>query len=116
MVTMFNHDVLPAVPSQGSVGVSGDLTPLAHVAAAMMGEGRIIATGQLMPASVALAAHGMAPLKLRSTAGLAPLHGTQASTALALSAAIHARQALDPVVRNGVLTNEAGLGSGPTLQ
>src|SRR3546814_15594265 len=77
MVTMFNHDLLPAVPSQGSVGASGDLTPLAHVAAAMMGEGRIIASGQLMPASAALAAHGIAPLKLRPKEGLALLNRSE---------------------------------------
>ena len=65
MVEMFNRDLLPVIPSQGSVGASGDLTPLAHVAAAMIGEGLISTAGQIMPAAEALASAEMTLLELQ---------------------------------------------------
>lgn len=111
MVAMFNHDLLPAIPSQGSVGASGDLTPLAHVAAAMMGEGQILMGGRLMPAGDALAAHDIAPIRFQPKEGLALLNGTQVSTALALSAAFDARRAFDTAIVIGAMTTEAVLGS-----
>lgn len=111
MVDMFNRDLLPVIPSQGSVGASGDLTPLAHIAAAMIGEGRISAAGDVLPARDALVHAGMVPLDLEAKEGLAMLNGTQVSTALALGAAIDVRQALDTAVIAGALTTEAVLGS-----
>jgi len=111
MVEMFNRDLLPVIPSQGSVGASGDLTPLAHVAAALIGEGTISASGKFMSAAEALSSAGLPPLELQPKEGLALLNGTQVSTALALAGAIEARQALDTAVMVGALSTEAVLGS-----
>ena len=111
MIEMFNRDLLPVIPSQGSVGASGDLTPLAHVAAAMIGEGMISVAGEAVPAAQALAAAGLEALELQPKEGLAMLNGTQVSTALAMAGAIEARQALDSAVVIGALTTEAVLGS-----
>jgi histidine ammonia-lyase len=111
MVEMFNRDLLPVIPSQGSVGASGDLTPLAHVAAAMIGEGNVSFAGKVLPASEALSAAGMKPLEFQPKEGLALLNGTQVSTALALVGAIEARQALDSAIIVGALSTEALLGS-----
>lgn len=111
MIEMFNRDLLPVIPSQGSVGASGDLTPLAHVAAAMIGEGKISVGGEAVPAADALASAGLDALDLQPKEGLAMLNGTQVSTALALAGAIEARRALDSAVIIGALTTEAVLGS-----
>ena len=111
MIEMFNRGLLPVIPSQGSVGASGDLTPLAHVAAAMIGEGMINVAGEVMPAADALASAGLTSLELQPKEGLAMLNGTQVSTALALTGTIEARQALDSAIIIGALTTEALLGS-----
>ena len=111
MVEMVNRDLLPVIPAQGSVGASGDLTPLAHVAAAMIGEGAISVAGEAVPAPEALASAGLEALELQPKEGLAMLNGTQVSTALALAGAIDARRALDSAVIVGALTTEAVLGS-----
>ncbi|MGI9523402.1 MAG: aromatic amino acid lyase, partial [Hyphomicrobiaceae bacterium] len=111
MIEMFNRDLLPVIPSQGSVGASGDLTPLAHIAAAMIGEGKICAAGNVLAASEALEAAGLLPLELQPKEGLAMLNGTQVSTALALGGVFEARRALDTAVVIGALTTEAVLGS-----
>jgi len=111
MVEMVNRDLLPVIPSQGSVGASGDLTPLAHVAAALIGEGHISVAGEAVPAAKALTDAGLEPLVLQPKEGLAMLNGTQVSTALAMGAAIEARQALDTAIAIGALTTEAVLGS-----
>lgn len=111
MADMFNRDLLPVIPSQGSVGASGDLTPLAHVAAAMIGEGHVHVAGEAVPAAKAMSDAGLKPLQLQPKEGLAMLNGTQVSTALAMGAAIEARQALDTAIAVGALTTEAVLGS-----
>ncbi len=111
MIEMFNRGILPVVPSQGSVGASGDLTPLAHVAAAMIGESRVTVGGRSLPSAVALADAGLEPLTLQPKEGMALLNGTQVSTALALSALLRARQSLDTAVIVGALATEAVLGS-----
>lgn len=111
LIEMFNRDLLPMIPSQGSVGASGDLTPLAHLAGAMIGEGSISVAGEVLPAMEALAAAGLTPLTLEPKEGLALLNGTQVSTALALAGAVEARQAFDSAVIVGALTTEALLGS-----
>jgi histidine ammonia-lyase len=111
MIEMFNRNLLPVIPSQGSVGASGDLTPLAHVAAAMIGDGMISVAGEALPAAEALASAGLEPLELQAKEGLAMLNGTQVSTALAMSGAIEARQALNSAIIIGALTTEAVLGS-----
>jgi histidine ammonia-lyase len=82
---MLAKGLTPVVPSQGSVGASGDLAPLSHMAAAMIGVGAIEVDGQTLPAADALAQAGLAPLDLGPKEGLALLNGTQFSTANALA-------------------------------
>ncbi len=105
------RDVLPVVPGQGSVGASGDLAPLAHVAAALIGVGDADASGRRMPAAAALAAAGVAAVELQAKEGLALLNGTQVSTALALRALIGAEDVLAASLAAGALSIEAALGS-----
>ena len=83
--TMLDRDLTPVVPCQGSVGASGDLAPLAHMAAALLGVGRILVEGRMLPAGEALATAGLEPLTLGPKEGLALLNGTQFSTAYALA-------------------------------
>lgn len=83
---MLNKDITPVVPVQGSVGASGDLAPLAHFAATLMGEGQAILNDQIMPAKDALAIKGLAPVTLGPKEGLGLINGTQFSTACALAA------------------------------
>ncbi len=82
LVAMLARRIHPVVPSRGSVGASGDLAPLAHLALALIGEGEVFgqdqARGKRMPSSEALAAAGLAPLRLQAKEGLALLNGTQA--------------------------------------
>ncbi|MFT3761467.1 MAG: aromatic amino acid ammonia-lyase [Pseudoxanthomonas sp.] len=77
------HDVLPLIPAEGSVGASGDLTPLSYVAAALCGEREVLHEGVRKPAAAALAAIGMQPLTLRPKEGLAIMNGTAVMTGLA---------------------------------
>ncbi|MFG6446716.1 histidine ammonia-lyase [Roseateles sp. BYS180W] len=83
LVHLLQHDVLPLIPSEGSVGASGDLTPLSYVAAVLCGEREVLWRGERMPAAQALRASGMQPLKLRPKEGLAIMNGTAVMTALA---------------------------------
>src|SRR5438876_773563 len=85
LLKLLNTGVVPVVPSQGSVGASGDLAPLAHLAGVLIGEGEAHADGRTMPAKEALTHAGIAPLRLAAKEGLALLNGTQASTALSLA-------------------------------
>jgi histidine ammonia-lyase len=83
LVAMLNADVLPLVPEQGSVGASGDLAPLSHLALALMGEGDVVtAGGARCAAAEALERAGLAPFRLAPKEGLAFINGTQAQTAL----------------------------------
>ena len=77
------HDILPLIPAEGSVGASGDLTPLSYVAAVLCGEREVWHQGKVKPAADALAAHGLGPLTLRPKEGLAIMNGTAVMTALA---------------------------------
>ncbi|MEO1775031.1 MAG: histidine ammonia-lyase [Pseudomonadota bacterium] len=81
---MLAKDVTPVIPSQGSVGASGDLAPLAHMAASMIGEGEALYDGQRLPSAEALARAGLSPVTLGPKEGLALINGTQFSTACAL--------------------------------
>jgi len=82
LLAVFNAGLLPWVPSQGSVGASGDLAPLAHMTLALIGEGEFWVDGQRRPAHAALSAAGIAPLALAAKEGLALINGTQAMAAL----------------------------------
>jgi histidine ammonia-lyase len=78
LVAMLHHRIHPVVPSRGSVGASGDLAPLAHLALALIGEGEVFTDGKRVPAATALAGAGLSPLRLQAKEGLALLNGTQA--------------------------------------
>src|SRR5438552_3391800 len=87
---MLAADVLPVVPEQGSVGASRDLAPLAHLALALMGEGRVRRRGRVLPARRALADAGLAPVALAAKEGLALVNGVQMSVAVGGLALAHA--------------------------
>ena len=76
IVDLLNNHITPVVPEFGSLGCSGDLAPLAHCALALMGEGSVWSAGELVPAAVALRAHGLAPIEFAEKEGLALLNGT----------------------------------------
>jgi len=90
LLAMLEHDLLPAVPEQGSVGASGDLAPLAHVALAAIGEGEMIGLRGVIPARRALAAAGLQPPTLAAKEGLALVNGTQFGAAIATLALLRA--------------------------
>ena len=83
MVRLLHADLLPRIPSEGSVGASGDLTPLSYLAAVLCGEGEVWREGAAAPAAMALAEAGIAPLRLRPKEALAIMNGTAVMTALA---------------------------------
>ena len=111
LLRLQDADALPVVPSQGSVGASGDLAPLAHLTAALLGVGQMRVRGRLMPASEALAQIGLAPLELGPKEGLAMINGTQVSTALALAALFDAETAFGAALLAGALSVDAAAGS-----
>lgn len=109
--TMLAHGLTPVVPSQGSVGASGDLAPLSHMAAAMIGVGAIEVGGQTLPAAEALVKSGLVPLELGPKEGLALLNGTQFSTANALAGLFRAETLFQSALITGALSTEAAKGS-----
>jgi histidine ammonia-lyase len=111
LCTMINHNICPRIPSRGSVGASGDLAPLAHMAGALIGEGEVRVNGSLVPAAAALRDAGLKPIKLAPKEGLALLNGTQVSTALALAAAFRTENLLAAVVMAGAMSSDAIKGS-----
>jgi histidine ammonia-lyase len=108
---MIARDLIPVVPSQGSVGASGDLAPLAHMTAAMIGVGEIDTPAGRMPADAALRKHDLEPLKLGPKEGLALLNGTQFSTALALAALFETEVLFQSALVTGALATDAAKGS-----
>jgi histidine ammonia-lyase len=111
LITLLNRRIHPVIPSRGSVGASGDLAPLAHLALALIGEGMVDFEGTRVPAAFALLRAGVAPLTLEAKEGLALLNGTQAITAvgaLALARALRVAQLSDLA---GAMTLEALLGT-----
>jgi len=108
---LLDQDAMPLIPAQGSVGASGDLAPLAHLIAAMMGEGRIDVVGDILPAKDALKKLGMKPLELGPKEGLALINGTQASTAIALDALFMAERVFGAALGAGALSVDALKGS-----
>jgi histidine ammonia-lyase len=109
--TMLARDLVPVVPAQGSVGASGDLAPLAHMTAAMIGVGAILVDGQPVPAAAALAGAGLAPVVLGAKEGLALLNGTQFSTANALAGLFEAERLFRTALVTGALATDAARGS-----
>jgi histidine ammonia-lyase len=108
---MLAHGLLPVAPSQGSVGASGDLAPLAHMAAAMIGVGEMDTPHGRVPAAEALRRAGLAPLELGPKEGLALLNGTQLSTAYALVGLFAAHDLLHAGLITGALSTDAAKGS-----
>ena len=101
----------PVVPCQGSVGASGDLAPLAHMAATMIGVGFFCVDGVEVPAARALSEAGLSPLVLGAKEGLALLNGTQFSTAYALAALFETERLLGSALITGALSTDAARGS-----
>lgn len=108
---MIDRHLIPVIPAQGSVGASGDLAPLSHMAAAMIGEGEIFVDGARVPAAIALADAGLEPLVLGPKEGLALLNGTQFSTAYALAGLFEAERLYGSALVTGILSTEAAKGS-----
>ncbi len=108
---MLAKGVMPVVPTQGSVGASGDLAPLAHVAAVMIGEGEAEVEGAQLPGAAALAKVGLAPVVLGAKEGLALINGTQFSTAFALAGLFEAWQLAATGLVTGALSTDAAMGS-----
>ena len=108
---MIEARIYPLVPIQGSVGASGDLAPLAHMAAVMIGEGFVLRDGGAQPAAPALEAAGIAPIALGAKEGLALINGTQFSTAWALAGVIEAHNLARAALLTGALSVDAAMAS-----
>jgi histidine ammonia-lyase len=108
---LLDRNAMPVIPAQGSVGASGDLAPLAHMTAALMGYGSIDVAGVTMPAHVALQQIGMEELQLGPKEGLALINGTQMSTAVALDALFSGERVFAAAIAAGALSVDALKGS-----
>ncbi len=104
-------DLLPVIPSQGSVGASGDLAPLAHLGAALIGEGAVVLGGERMDAAQAHGRLGLEPLVLGPKEGLALINGTQASTAIALDTLFTVERVFEAALVAGALSTDAFKGT-----
>jgi len=108
---MLERDVIPVIPGQGSVGASGDLAPLAHMAAVMIGEGFAEFEGRHLPGAAALKAAGLDAIELGPKEGLALINGTQVSTALALTALFDSHALAQNALATGALSVDAAMAS-----
>lgn len=111
LLAFLEHDVVPVIPGKGSVGASGDLAPLAHLAAALIGLGDVFFAGERLPARALLERLRIEPLVLGAKEGLALLNGTQVSTALAVAGLVGTEDLLAASTIAGALSTEAALGS-----
>jgi histidine ammonia-lyase len=111
LAQMLARDLLPVIPGQGSVGASGDLAPLAHLAAVLIGEGDALFDGTVMPGAAALARAGLAPVVLGPKEGLALLNGTQVSTALALAGLFAIEECFASALVTGAMSVDAAAGA-----
>ncbi len=111
LIRLLDSGWLPVVPSQGSVGASGDLAPLAHLAATLLGEGRLRRGDRVLPAAEGLAEAGLTVMELAPKEGLALINGTQVSTALALRGLFAAENVLAAAVVAGALSIDAAQAS-----
>lgn len=108
---LVNSNIYPCIPEKGSVGASGDLAPLAHMAGVLIGVGEARVNGTVVPAQIALQQAGIEPLVLGPKEGLALLNGTQVSTALALAAAFRTENVLSAALAAGAMSSDAIKGS-----
>ncbi len=113
---MLAKGVTPVIPEQGSVGASGDLAPLAHMTAVMIGHGEAMVAGQIQSAAQAFADAGISPISLGAKEGLALINGTQFSTAYALAGLFLAWQAAREALVISALTTDAIMGSTAPLE
>ncbi|WP_119461044.1 histidine ammonia-lyase [Rhodospirillaceae bacterium SYSU D60014] len=111
LVALVNAGAYPLIPSKGSVGASGDLAPLAHLSAALIGVGEMRVGGRVLPAREGLAQAGLEPVALAAKEGLALLNGTQVSTALAAAGLFAAADVFAAALAAGALSVDAALGS-----
>ena len=111
LIALVDADVLPCIPSKGSVGASGDLAPLAHMSCVLLGVGEARCNGEILSAEAALSRAGLSPLTLGPKEGLALLNGTQCSTALALTGLFAAEDAFAAGLAAGALSVDALKGS-----
>jgi histidine ammonia-lyase len=111
MVEMLNRDLVPVVPEQGSLGASGDLAPLAHLALPLLGGGEVLVEGEPTPASQALRTAGLEPITLRAKEGIALVNGTQGMLAVGILAASRAERLVRTADVTAAMSVEAALGS-----
>ena len=111
LLKLLNANVLPRIPAKGSVGASGDLAPLAHMAAVLLGVGEVMVDGRPLPATEGLACVGLQPMTLAAKEGLALLNGTQASTAIALVNMFAIEDLYQTALISGALSVDAAEGS-----
>lgn len=111
LVGMLNADLLPVVPTQGSLGASGDLAPLAHMVSPLLGRGKVLCDGRVEPARSALERHGLSPIKLGVKEGLALINGTQLMCGYATALLVRARRLLKHADIIAAMTLEAIQGS-----
>jgi histidine ammonia-lyase len=111
LLALLEHEVYPIIPAQGSVGASGDLAPLAHLSAVLLGLGQVRVRGATLPACDGLRIAGLQPLKLRAKEGLALINGTQVSTALALAGLFGTEDVFAAAVVAGAMSVDALKGS-----
>ncbi|HMP18261.1 MAG TPA: histidine ammonia-lyase, partial [Gemmatales bacterium] len=110
-LNLFNHGIYPVIPEKGSVGASGDLAPLAHLAAVLIGEGEAQYRGEVIHGNKALSFMGIQPITLAPKEGLALLNGTQVSTALAIQGLLATQDILRAALVAGAFSVEAAEGS-----
>jgi len=111
LLALLEHGLYPVIPAKGSVGASGDLAPLAHMSAVLLGYGEVNHKGQVISANEALAVIGLEPMTLRAKEGLALLNGTQVSTALALAGLFEIENIYASAVIAGAMSVDAMKGS-----
>jgi histidine ammonia-lyase len=111
LLALLEHEVYPVIPAQGSVGASGDLAPLAHLSATLLGFGKVRVRGSTLAAADGLKAAGLTPIKLHAKEGLALINGTQVSTALALAGLFGAEDLFAAALVAGAMSIDALKGS-----
>lgn len=111
LISLYNAKIYPCIPAQGSVGASGDLAPLAHMSAVLLGVGEARYQGKIISAEDALAKINVKPIQLGPKEGLALLNGTQVSTALAIQGLLAAEDVFAAAISAGALTLDAARGS-----
>jgi len=111
LINLINRNMIAVIPSQGSVGASGDLAPLSHIALTLMGKGEMFYNGLIMPSAEVFAQERITPITLKAKEGIALINGTQAMTALAAFAHIRAKNLIKAADIIGALSVEGDLAS-----